>query len=83
MLIFVIWLVVGAITGWLASVITGADTHQGVLINIMAGIAGAYAGSNLFLPYVPDGPMRTYLAAIIGSLFTLGLVTLVRRVRAG
>ena len=44
MLNFIIWIVVGAIIGWLASIITGRNRQQGLLMNIVVGIIGAFLG---------------------------------------
>ena len=37
----IIWLVVGGICGWLASLIMRTDAQQGILLNIVVGIVGA------------------------------------------
>ena len=40
----VIWLVVGGLIGWLASVLMGTDGRQGIIINVVVGIVGAVVG---------------------------------------
>ena len=40
----IIWLIVGGIVGWLASIIMKRDAQQGVLLNIVVGIVGALIG---------------------------------------
>ena len=37
----IIWLVVGGVVGWLASLIMRTDAQQGILMNIVVGIVGA------------------------------------------
>ena len=37
----IIWLIVGGIVGWLASLIMRTDAQQGILLNIVVGIVGA------------------------------------------
>ncbi len=43
-----IWLVVGGLIGWVASVIMGTDGRQGIFLNVIVGIAGAALGGWLF-----------------------------------
>ena len=45
-----IWLVVGGIIGWLASVLMRTDDQQGILLNIIVGVVGSYIGGALFAP---------------------------------
>ena len=37
----IIWLIVGGICGWLASLIMRTDAQQGIILNIIVGIVGA------------------------------------------
>ncbi len=74
-----IWLVVGGIIGWLASVMMRTDGQQGILINIVAGVVGAYVGGALFAPFMRIGTFGGYLAAFADSILFVGIVSLVRR----
>jgi uncharacterized membrane protein YeaQ/YmgE (transglycosylase-associated protein family) len=40
----IVWLVVGGLLGWLASVFMGTDARQGVVLNVVVGIVGAVLG---------------------------------------
>ena len=44
----IIWLVVGGICGWLASLIMRTDAQQGIILNIVVGIVGAVIAGLLF-----------------------------------
>ena len=44
----ILWLIVGGIIGWLASMIMRTDAQQGILLNIVVGIVGAFIGGLLF-----------------------------------
>ena len=44
----IIWLVIGGIVGWLASLIMRTDAQQGILLNIVVGIVGAFIGGLIF-----------------------------------
>jgi len=49
---FIIWLIVGGIIGWLASMIMRTDAQQGVVLNVVVGIIGALLGGWLISPLV-------------------------------
>jgi uncharacterized membrane protein YeaQ/YmgE (transglycosylase-associated protein family) len=42
------WLIVGAVAGWLASVVMKTNHRQGLLMDILVGIVGAFIGGFLF-----------------------------------
>jgi uncharacterized membrane protein YeaQ/YmgE (transglycosylase-associated protein family) len=42
------WLIVGAVAGWLASIVMKTNRHQGLLMDILVGIVGAFIGGFLF-----------------------------------
>ena len=44
---FIIWLVVGGLIGWVASMIMRTDAQQGVILNVVVGIVGAFIGGLL------------------------------------
>ncbi|MEJ2753506.1 MAG: GlsB/YeaQ/YmgE family stress response membrane protein, partial [Chloroflexota bacterium] len=44
----VLWILLGAVAGWLASMIMGRDAQMGALANIVVGIVGALIGGFLF-----------------------------------
>ena len=46
----IIWLVIGGIVGWLASLVMRTDAQQGILLNIVVGIVGAFLGGLIFQP---------------------------------
>jgi uncharacterized membrane protein YeaQ/YmgE (transglycosylase-associated protein family) len=74
-----IWLVVGGIIGWLASVLMRTDAQQGILINIIVGVVGSYIGGALFAPVMRIGALGGYLTAFAGAVLLLGIVNLIRR----
>ncbi len=44
MINFILWLLFGALVGWLASIVMRTDAQQGALLNIVVGIVGAFIG---------------------------------------
>ena len=47
---FIIWLIVGGIIGWLASMIMKTDGQQGIILNVIVGIVGSFLGGWLIAP---------------------------------
>ena len=87
MLSFIIWLIVGGIIGWLASLIMKTDAHQGILLNVVVGIIGAFIGGWLIAPLIGGSTgtggfdIMGLIAALIGAIILLAIVNLFRRGR--
>ena len=82
----IIWLVVGGLIGWVASLIMKRDAQQGILLNIVVGIVGSILGGWLVGPLLGAGTinqndfsLRGLLASLIGAVILLAIVNLVRR----
>jgi uncharacterized membrane protein YeaQ/YmgE (transglycosylase-associated protein family) len=84
----VIWLIVGGIVGWLASLIMRTDGQQGLLLNIIVGIVGALLAGWLISPLVGVGTINdgisigSIIVSLIGAIILLAIVNLFRRGRA-
>ncbi len=81
---FLSWIIVGALAGWIASMIMKTDASMGALANIVVGIIGALIGGwvvGLFGVDVMDGAIRieSILTAILGAVILLAIVKAVRR----
>ena len=78
---FIGWLIIGGLAGWIASKIMGTDEQQGILLNIIVGIVGAFLGG-LILGLVTDpdgfGIILSFLTAIAGACLLLWIVGMVR-----
>ena len=80
---FIIWIIIGGIVGWLASLIMRTDGQQGILLNIVVGIVGAFIASLIF----SKGNINTgnplditnILVSLVGAVVLLGIVNLIRR----
>jgi uncharacterized membrane protein YeaQ/YmgE (transglycosylase-associated protein family) len=77
----IIWLVVGGICGWLASLIMRTDAQQGIILNIVVGIVGAViAGWLLGKGNLNQGiSIETFLWSLVGAIILLAIVNLIRR----
>ena len=76
----IIWLVVGGVCGWLASLIMRTDAQQGVILNIIVGIVGAVIAGLIFGVNMNSGiTVESFLYALLGAVILLAIVNLVRR----
>ena len=82
----IIWLIVGGIVGWLASVLMHTDARQGILLNVIVGIVGAALGGWLISPLlgVPSINQDAFsfgalVVSLIGAVILLAIVNLFRR----
>lgn len=79
----IIWIVVGALAGWIASMIMKTDASMGALANIIVGILGAFIGGwvvNLFGTPPPAGQLSipSILTTILGAVILLAILKAVR-----
>ncbi|MCD9029507.1 GlsB/YeaQ/YmgE family stress response membrane protein [Luteimonas sp. BDR2-5] len=79
---FLVYLIVGGIAGWLASILMRTNGQQGILLNIVVGIVGGVIGGWL-LPTLGlslgAGWVGFLLTALIGAVVLLAIVNLFQR----
>ena len=82
----IILIVVGGILGWLASIVMRTDGQQGIFLNVIVGIVGAFLGGYLLAPLLHFGgsitegvSVPTLLISFLGAVILLAIVNLVRR----
>jgi len=84
---FIIWLIVGGIVGWLASLVMRTDGQQGILLNVVVGIVGSFLGGWLISPLVGVGNLSSGISigsivvSLVGAVILLAIVNLFRRGR--
>lgn len=84
---FLVWLIVGGICGWLASLIMRTDGQQGILLNIVVGIVGAFLAGWIISPLVGVGTINegisigSVIVSLLGAIILLAIVNLFRRGR--
>jgi uncharacterized membrane protein YeaQ/YmgE (transglycosylase-associated protein family) len=81
-----IWLVVGGVIGWIASMIMRTDAQQGMLLNIVVGVIGAMLGGWLISPLLGVGTINqsnfsigSMVVSLVGAVILLAVVNLFRR----
>lgn len=84
----VIWLVVGGLIGWVASMIMRTDAQQGIVLNVVVGIVGALVGGWVISPLIGVGTINQsdfslagLLVSLGGAVILLAIVNLIRRGR--
>lgn len=77
----IIWLILGGIIGWLASILMRTDAQQGIILNIIVGIVGAFIGGIIFNHDMNSGDfsLPALIEAFIGAVILLAIVNLFRR----
>jgi uncharacterized membrane protein YeaQ/YmgE (transglycosylase-associated protein family) len=78
----IVWLVVGGVVGWLASLVMRTDGQQGILLNIVVGIVGAFIGGLILSRgTINEAPLNltAFLVSLVGAIVLLAIVNLFRR----
>ena len=84
----IIWLVIGGIVGWLASIIMKRDAQQGIILNIVVGIVGALLAGWFISPLLGIGTINadlsvgSFLVSLLGAVILLAIVNLFTRGKA-
>ncbi|MFP5329262.1 MAG: GlsB/YeaQ/YmgE family stress response membrane protein [Alphaproteobacteria bacterium] len=79
---FIVWLIVGGVIGWLASLIMRTDAQQGIILNIVVGIVGAVIAGLIFGGgTINQDPLdlTNILWSLLGAVILLAIVNLIRR----
>ena len=81
----IVWLVVGGLIGWLASMFMGTDGRQGIVLNVIVGIVGAVLGGWLLGGMVGgasinegDFSISGLVVSFIGAVILIFIVKMVR-----
>jgi uncharacterized membrane protein YeaQ/YmgE (transglycosylase-associated protein family) len=81
---FIVWLVVGAIIGWLASQLMGQ--REGLLLNIVVGVVGAFLAGLVLTPLLGIGTINqgnfslpALIVSLLGAMALLAIVSIFRR----
>jgi uncharacterized membrane protein YeaQ/YmgE (transglycosylase-associated protein family) len=82
---FIIWLIVGGLVGWVASMVMRTDAQQGMVLNIIVGIVGAFVAGLVVTPLlgIPTINQNNFslpgmLVSLVGAIILLAIVNLFR-----
>ena len=77
---FIAWLIIGGIVGWLASLIMKTDAQQGIFLNIVVGIVGAFIAGLVGAGNINAGiTLGSIFMSLLGAVVLLAIVNLIRR----
>ena len=86
MINFIVWIIVGGLIGWIASIVMRTDAQQGLLLNIVVGIIGAFLAGLVLTPLFGVGSINqgdfslpALLISLLGAIILLAIVNLFRR----
>ena len=86
MINFIVWIIVGGLIGWIASIVMRTDAQQGLLLNIIVGIVGAFLAGLVLTPLFGVGSINSgdfslpaLLISLLGAIILLAIVNLFRR----
>lgn len=69
---FIIWLIVGGLVGWVASIIMKTNAQQGILLNVIVGIVGAFVAGLVLTPLLGIGTINQNNFSLPALLVSLG-----------
>ena len=72
MINFLLWIIVGAVIGWIASIIMKTNGRQGLIADIIVGIVGAFIGGYFLSPLFNVGTINEGDFSIPAVLVSLG-----------
>lgn len=79
----ILWIIFGALVGWIASIIMKTDSQQGPLLNIVVGIVGAVLGGWIMSYFDKSGTtgfnLYSFGVALLGAVVLIAIVKAVRR----
>ena len=82
---FIIWIIIGGIIGWLASIVMKTNAQQGLFLNVVVGIVGAFLGGLLLSPLFGAGTINGddfsipgLLVSFLGAIILLAIINLFR-----
>jgi uncharacterized membrane protein YeaQ/YmgE (transglycosylase-associated protein family) len=82
---FLVWIIFGALAGWIASIIMGRNKQMGAIANIVVGIVGAFIGGYIMDFFGAKGVtgfnFSSFIVAVIGAVVLLLVVGLFSRRR--
>ncbi len=83
---WIAWIVIGALAGWIASMIMGKNSEMGAFANIIIGIIGAFVGGFVLNMLVGVGftgfNFWSLIVATLGAVILLWIIRLIKRPRA-
>lgn len=72
-----LWIILGGITGWIASIIMKTDASQGIILNVVVGTVGAVLGGWIMNALGQSGAsgfnLYSFLVALLGAVVLIAV----------
>ena len=85
---FIVWIIAGAVIGWVASKVMGTSVRQGMLLDIVVGIVGALLAGWFLTPLFGVSTINqgnfsvpALMMSLVGAIILLAAIRVVRRAR--
>lgn len=79
----IVWIIFGALVGWIASMIMKTDPEQGAVLNIVVGIVGAVIGGWIMSFFGENGVsgfnLYSFIVALLGAVVLIAVIKALRR----
>jgi uncharacterized membrane protein YeaQ/YmgE (transglycosylase-associated protein family) len=86
MINFIVWIILGGVLGWIASMIMGTNAQQGTLMNIVVGIVGAFIAGWVLTPFFGIATINqnnfsipAMGVSLLGAVILLAILSFFRR----
>ncbi len=86
MINFIVWIILGGLLGWIASMIMGTNAQQGTLMNIVVGVVGAFLAGWVLTPLLGIATINqnnfsipALGVSLLGAVILLAIVRFFRR----
>jgi uncharacterized membrane protein YeaQ/YmgE (transglycosylase-associated protein family) len=85
---FILWLIAGAVVGYVASLIMKTNSQQGLILDIVVGVVGAFLAGYFLTPFFGVGTINqnnfslpALLVSLLGAVILLAIVKAFNRAR--
>ncbi len=80
---FILWIIFGALAGWIASIVMKTDSSQGTLMDIVMGVIGSILGGFIMnlvgMSGVTGFNLYSLVVAVIGAVALISLGRMIQK----
>ena len=74
---FLVWIIFGALAGWIASIVMGKNRQMGAIANVLVGVVGSGLGAWIagLLGIAPVGGILSFAVSLGGAVLLIALLS--------
>ena len=80
---WILWIVMGGLAGWVASLLSKNNARNGIIVNVIVGIIGSWLGVFIMSFFGAAGVtgfnLRSFIVAVVGAVVLLWIFGLIRK----